>query len=389
VSGTIQLDGEQWEVDGFGVRDKSWGPRTWQAPSGTAAKSAGAGAVEQGCFLNWFSMNFGADLALGGACGKTADGTFVGKGWIQRGDRTIGLDKVTMSTAYDPGNPLLHDTVRLDAVDAEGAAIVVDGTVTSICPTKIPRRDGITFVTVNRPDKLNALNDRTVEELDAAFAAVAADPAVRGVILTGAGEKAFVAGADIAELATQSPVDGKERSIRGQRVLDRIERLGKPVIAAVNGFALGGGCELAMACHVRVASESAKLGTPEVKLGIMCGYAGTQRLPRLVGKGRALEMLLTGEMVDAAEALRIGLVNRVVPREKLLAEAEGLMRKMLANGPVSLRFTLEAVNDGLETGFDEAERQEATLFGLICTTEDMKEGTKAFLDKRPARFQGK
>jgi enoyl-CoA hydratase len=253
----------------------------------------------------------------------------------------------------------------------------------------VETRDGITFVTINRPDKLNALNDRTVEEIDAAFAAVAADPAVRGVILTGAGEKAFVAGADIAELATQSPVDGKERSIRGQRVLDRIERLGKPVIAAVNGFALGGGCELAMACHVRVASENAKLGTPEVKLGIMCGYAGTQRLPRLVGKGRALEMLLTGEMVDAAEALRIGLVNRVVPREKLLAEAEGLMRKMLANGPVSLRFTLEAVNDGLETGFDEAERQEATLFGLICTTEDMKEGTRAFLEKRPARFQGK
>jgi enoyl-CoA hydratase len=253
----------------------------------------------------------------------------------------------------------------------------------------VETREGVAFVTVNRPDKLNALNDRTVEELDAAFAAVATDAAVRGVILTGAGEKAFVAGADIAELATQSPVDGKERSIRGQRVLDRIERLGKPVIAAVNGFALGGGCELAMACHVRVASENAKLGTPEVKLGIMCGYAGTQRLPRLVGKGRALEMLLTGEMVDAAEALRIGLVNRVVPREKLLAEAEGLMRKMLANGPVSLRFTLEAVNDGLETGFDEAERQEATLFGLICTTEDMKEGTKAFLEKRPARFQGK
>ena len=253
----------------------------------------------------------------------------------------------------------------------------------------VESRDGVAFVTINRPDKLNALNDATVAEIDAAFAAIAADPATRGVVLTGAGEKAFVAGADIAELATQSPVDGKERSIRGQRVLDRIERLGKPVIAAVNGFALGGGCELAMACHVRIASENAKLGTPEVKLGIMCGYAGTQRLPRLVGKGRALEMLLTGEMVDAAEALRIGLVNRVVPREKLLAEAEGLMRKMLANGPVSLRFTLEAVNDGLETGFDEAERQEATLFGLICTTEDMKEGTRAFLEKRPARFQGK
>ena len=253
----------------------------------------------------------------------------------------------------------------------------------------VETRENVTFVTINRPDKLNALNDRTVEELDAAFTAIGLDQVTRGVILTGAGDKAFVAGADIAELATQSPVDGRERSLRGQRVLDRIERLGKPVVAAVNGFALGGGCELAMACHVRIASENAKLGTPEVKLGIMCGYAGTQRLPRLVGKGRALEMLLSGEMVDAAEALRIGLVNRVVPREKLLAEAEGLLRRMLANGPVSLRFTLEAVTDGLEMGMGEAQRNEATLFGLICTTEDMKEGTRAFLEKRPARFQGK
>jgi enoyl-CoA hydratase len=215
------------------------------------------------------------------------------------------------------------------------------------------------------------------------------DAAVRGVILTGAGEKAFVAGADIGELATQSPVEGQERSIRGQKVLDRIERLGKPVVAAVGGFALGGGCELALACHVRVAYENARLGTPEVKLGIMCGYGGTQRLPRLVGKGRALEMLLTGEMVDAQEALRIGLVNRVVPKEKLLAESEALLRKMLANGPVSLRFTLAAVNDGLEMPLDEAQRAEATLFGLICSTGDMKEGTKAFLEKRPAKFQGK
>jgi enoyl-CoA hydratase len=253
----------------------------------------------------------------------------------------------------------------------------------------VESRDGLTFVTINRPDKLNALNDRTMEELEEAFAAIAGDPGTRGVILTGAGEKAFVAGADIAELATQSPLDGKERSIRGQRVLDRIERLGKPVIAAINGFALGGGCELALACHVRIASTRAKLGTPEVKLGIMCGYAGTQRLPRLVGKGRALEMLLTGEMVEAQEAFRIGLVNRVVPPETLLAEAEAMVRKMMANGPVSLRFTLEAVQDGLEVGFDEAQRQEATLFGLICTTEDMKEGTKAFLEKRPARFLGK
>jgi enoyl-CoA hydratase len=254
---------------------------------------------------------------------------------------------------------------------------------------KVETRDGVAIVTINRPEKLNALNDHTVEELDAAFAAIGSDPQVRGAILTGAGEKAFVAGADIAELSTQSPVDGKERSIRGQKVLDRIENLGKPVIAAVNGFALGGGCELALACHVRVAAENAKLGTPEVKLGIMCGYAGTQRLPRLVGKGRALEMLLTGEMVGAQDALRIGLVNRVVPRETLLAEAEGLLRQMLANGPVSLRFTLEAVNAGLEMPQDEAQYLEATLFGLICTTEDMKEGTKAFLEKRPAKFQGK
>src|SRR4029453_15335577 len=247
----------------------------------------------------------------------------------------------------------------------------------------VETREGITFVTVNRPDKLNALNDATVAEIDAAFAAVAADPAVRGVILTGAGEKAFVAGADIAELATQSPVDGKERSIRGQRVLDRIETLGKPVIAAVNGFALGGGCELALACHVRIASENAKLGTPEVKLGLMLGYGGTPRLPRLVGKGRALEMLLTGEMVDAQEALRIGLVNRVVPLDRLLAEAEGLLRKMLANRPTSVRLTLRAVNAGLEMPLREAQVFEATLFGLLCTTEDMKEGTKAFLEKRP------
>ena len=253
----------------------------------------------------------------------------------------------------------------------------------------VETNDGIAVVTINRPDKLNALNDRTVDELDAAFTALGADAQVRGVILTGSGEKAFVAGADIAELSTQSPVDGKERSIRGQKVLDRIEDLGKPVIAAINGFALGGGCELAMACHIRIASENARLGTPEVKLGIMCGYAGSQRLPRLVGKGRALEMLLTGEMVDALEALRIGLVNRVVPREKLMGEAEGLLRKMLANGPVSLRFTIEAVNSGLELPLAEAQYLEATLFGLICTTDDMKEGTKAFLEKRPAKFTGK
>jgi enoyl-CoA hydratase len=253
----------------------------------------------------------------------------------------------------------------------------------------IEKKDAVAIVTVNRPDKLNALNDRTMEELDAVFTAFGADPETSGVILTGTGDKAFVAGADIGELSTQSPVQGKERSIRGQRILDKIENLGKPVIAAVNGFALGGGCELALACHVRIASENARFGTPEVKLGIMCGYAGTQRLARLVGKGLALEILLTGEMIEAAEAHRIGLVNKVVPSEKLLAEAEALLRKMLANGPISLRFTLEAVNAGLEMPFAQAQSLEATLFGLICTTGDMKEGTLAFLEKRPAKFQGK
>jgi enoyl-CoA hydratase/carnithine racemase len=253
----------------------------------------------------------------------------------------------------------------------------------------VETREGVAVVTVNRPDKLNALNRKTVTELGAAFEALGADDAVRGIILTGSGEKAFVAGADIGELATQSPIDGKETSLRGQSVLDRIERLGKPVIAAVNGFALGGGCELAMACHVRVASENAKLGTPEVKLGIMCGYGGTQRLPRLVGRGRALEILLTGEMVDAQEAWRIGLVNKVVPREALLRESEALLRKMTANGPLSLRFTLEAVAAGLESPFDEAQFLEATVFGLICASEDMKEGTRAFLEKRPPQFKGR
>jgi enoyl-CoA hydratase len=253
---------------------------------------------------------------------------------------------------------------------------------------KLETRDGVAVLTVNRPEKLNALNDQTMEELDAAFSKLGEDPEVRGVILTGAGEKAFVAGADISELATQSPVSGQERSRRGQRILDKIENLGKPVVAAVNGFALGGGCELALACHVRIAAEGARLGTPEVKLGIMCGYAGTQRLPRLVGKGRALEILLTGEPVDAQEAQRIGLVNRVVPKDRLLAESEALLRKMLANGPVSLRFTMKAVSAGLEMPLEQAQYLEATLFGLICTTADMKEGTRAFLEKRAAKFQG-
>src|SRR5919107_430541 len=200
----------------------------------------------------------------------------------------------------------------------------------------------IARITVNRPDKLNALNSSVIAELDRAVGEIERDPAVRGVVLTGAGPKAFVAGADIAEIAAQSPVEGKTRALEGQRVFRRLERCGKPVVAAVNGFALGGGCELAMACHLRVAAEGARFGQPEVKLGICPGYGGTQRLPRLVGRGRALELLLTGAMIDAQEALRIGLVNRVVPAAELTASAEGMLRQMLANAPLALAACIEA-----------------------------------------------
>lgn len=251
------------------------------------------------------------------------------------------------------------------------------------------KRDGIGYVTVNRPEKLNALNDTVMGDLKACFESIEQDSAVKAVILTGVGEKAFVAGADIAVLAAQTPVEGKDRSVRGQRVLDLIENLGKPVIAAVNGYALGGGCELAMACTLRVASENAKLGQPEVKLGIIPGYAGTQRLPRLVGKGRAMELILSGEPISASEAWRIGLVNQVVPAKDLIATAEALARKIMANGPLAVRFAMEAVNHGCEMTAEQGQFLEATLFGLCCTTGDMKEGTRAFLEKRPANFTGK
>lgn len=251
------------------------------------------------------------------------------------------------------------------------------------------KRDGIGRVTVNRPEKLNALNRKVMEELGACFEEIRNDDEVRVVVLTGAGEKAFVAGADINELALQTPVEGKEASLRGQQVLDLIENLGKPVIAAVNGYALGGGCELAMACTLRVASDNARLGQPEVKLGIIPGYAGTQRLPRLVGKGRALEVILSGEPITAEEAYRIGLVNLVVPPQDLLTAAESLARKIMANAPLAVKFALEAVNHGMETTREEGQFLEATLFGLCCTTADMKEGTRAFLEKRPAKFVGK
>jgi len=250
-------------------------------------------------------------------------------------------------------------------------------------------RDRIAFVTVNRPDKLNALNDAVIAELDQVVARITSDKGIAGAILTGAGPKAFVAGADIGELSQQTQLTGKARAMRGQAVFRRLEQCGKPVIAAVNGFALGGGCELAMACHLRVASESAKFGQPEVKLGIGPGYGGTVRLPRLVGKGRALDLLLTARMVGADEALQMGLVNRVVPADKLLGEAEALLRGILANGPLAVRLCLEAVDAGLEMSLDEALLLEANHFGLLASTEDMREGMGAFLEKRTAAFRGR
>jgi enoyl-CoA hydratase len=250
-------------------------------------------------------------------------------------------------------------------------------------------RDGIGYVTIHRPEKLNALNRQVMRELDECFRALQTDETVRVVILTGAGEKAFVAGADINELAVLSAIDGREFARSGQRVLERIENLGKPVIAAVNGFALGGGCELALACTLRIASENARFGQPEVKLGIIPGYAGTQRLARVVGKGTALGLILTGEAITAQEAYRLGLVNQVVPQAELMKAAQALAQKMLANAPLAIKFALEAVHHGLEMSQEEGQFLEATLFGLCCTTEDMKEGTKAFLEKRPAKFVGK
>jgi enoyl-CoA hydratase len=248
--------------------------------------------------------------------------------------------------------------------------------------------NGIARITINRPDKLNALNGTVIAELGDAVTRIETDAAIRGVILTGSGVKAFVAGADIAELAAQTPMQGRARSTLGQQVFRRLERCGKPVIAAVNGFALGGGCELAMACHIRIAAEHARFGQPEVKLGIGPGYGGTARLPRLVGRGRALELLLTGGMIDAAEAYRIGLVNRVVPADKLLAEADALLRTILENGPLAIRTCLEVVDAGLETTLDQALALEANHFGLLSATGDMQEGTKAFLEKRKPVFKG-
>ena len=250
-------------------------------------------------------------------------------------------------------------------------------------------RGQILIVTIDRPKVLNALNAQTVEEIGRVFAEARKDDAVRAVIVTGGGEKAFVAGADINELARQSPISGKETSERGQFILSQIERFPKPVIAAINGFALGGGCELALACHIRIASEKAQIGLPEVTLGIIPGYGGTQRMARLLGKGKALELICTGERIGAAEAEKIGLVNQVVAPEALMATAEEMAKKIASRSPVAVRAAIEAVNVGSDMGFEEGQFLEATLFGLLCASEDMKEGMSAFLEKRPAKFPGK
>jgi len=250
-------------------------------------------------------------------------------------------------------------------------------------------KDSIAYVTINRPKVLNALNSVTMGELRSVFTQLKSDREVRVVILTGAGEKSFVAGADIGELQKNNPIEAKEYTHRGQAVLDLIENLGKPVIACINGFALGGGCEIAMACTMRLASENAKLGQPEVKLGIIPGYGGTQRLPRLVGKGIAMQLLLTGEMISAQEAHRIGLVNEVVPAAQLIPRAEAIAQSIIKNAPLAIQYCLEAVNHGMEMTLMEGLYLEATLFAVSCATEDKKEGTSAFLEKRAANFAGK
>jgi enoyl-CoA hydratase len=253
----------------------------------------------------------------------------------------------------------------------------------------IERDDAVAIVTFNRPKVLNALNTQTLNELASAMQSFKDEAGVRAIVITGAGEKAFVAGADINELAVLSPVAGKDHARRGQQIFDAIEQLGKPVIAAINGFALGGGCELAMACTLRIAADTARFGQPEINLGLIPGYAGSQRLPRLVGKGVALEILLTGDMITAQRAYEIGLVNRVVPAGELIGEAKKIAHTLAAKAPIAVRYILDAVHQGLDTPFAQGEYLETSLFGTIASSEDMREGTRAFLEKRKAAWQGK
>jgi enoyl-CoA hydratase len=256
--------------------------------------------------------------------------------------------------------------------------------------TLLLERDGaVAILAINRPQVLNALNSQTLDELRRGILDLKQDESVRVVILTGAGEKAFVAGADINELAEQTPTSGRDHALAGQHVFDLVENMGKPVIAAINGYALGGGCELAMACTLRVAADTAKIGQPEISLGLMPGYAGTQRLPRLVGKGRAMELILTGTPIGADDALRIGLVNRVVPAAELMGTARALAHQLSRSAPIAMRYIINAVNKGIEMPFAEASQYEATLFGLVASTDDTREGTAAFLQKRKPEFKGR
>jgi enoyl-CoA hydratase/carnithine racemase len=263
------------------------------------------------------------------------------------------------------------------------------GTALTLVNVLYEKKGAIAYVTLNRPKVLNALNTPTWTDLRTAFEDARDDAAVRGVILTGAGDKAFIAGADIGELAHASAIDAERSSRFGQSVLDLIENLGKPVVAAINGFALGGGCETAMACTIRIAVEHAKFGQPEVKLGLLPGGGGTQRLPQLVGKGRALQLILSGGMISAQEAYRIGLVNEVVPAADLIARAEAILKEIGANAPIGIKYSLEAVNKGMDTSQSEGFALEASYFGLCAGTEDKKEGTSAFLEKRAPQFHGR
>jgi len=262
-------------------------------------------------------------------------------------------------------------------------------TATTFANILYEKKGATAYVTLNRPKVMNALSHATWEDLEAAFEDARDDDTVRGVILTGAGDKAFIAGADISELAQVTAVQAEQSSAYGQKVLNLIENLGKPVIAAINGFALGGGCETAMACTIRIAAESAKFGQPEIKLGLIPGGGGTQRLPRLVGKGRALQLILTGGIISAQEAYRIGLVNEITPVTDLIPRSEAILKEIFANAPLAVKFSLQAVNDGMETTLAEGQSLEASFFGLCAGTEDKKEGTTAFLEKRKPQFQGR
>ncbi|HEX7139819.1 MAG TPA: enoyl-CoA hydratase-related protein [Vicinamibacterales bacterium] len=253
----------------------------------------------------------------------------------------------------------------------------------------LERQGAVATVTINRPTVLNALNSATIDELGRGMLELQDDAAIRVVILTGAGDKSFVAGADINELALQTPTSGRTHAMTGQRVFEFIETLGKPVIAAINGYALGGGCELAMACTLRIAADTARLGQPEISLGLIPGYAGTQRLSRLVGRGRAMEMILTGAQIPADEAQRIGLVNRVVAAADLMPEVCRLAERLALSAPIAMRYIIDAINRGSEMPFAEACHYEATLFGLVTSTDDMREGTSAFLAKRKPEFKGR